>query len=154
MDPDLFILPDRARHADSQPGAGAQCHGCASRQGHQGQEGSGIAGSIACNTVPAGSAGRSLSGSLCCSPVQGCCLGWGCRAQSREGEPLAGCSRCHVSNVAAAGFLLSCKKFTWSIRMGCHSPTNASMAWCGPDSWLIDLIHCPGKQTYETWQAV
>lgn len=46
MDPDLFILPDLARHADSQPGAGAQCHGCASRQGTRGRRALALLGAL------------------------------------------------------------------------------------------------------------
>lgn len=54
-----------------------------------------------------------------------------------RGNPWQDAPRCHVTNVATAGFLLSCKKCKWRgahIHMGCHSPTDARMSWYSTDS--------------------
>lgn len=61
---------------------------------------------------------RSLSGLFCCSarPICRTAVLAGCVGQKLVREnPWQGASRCHVTNVATAGFLLSCKKFTWSV---------------------------------------
>lgn len=92
---------------------------------------------------------------LCSSHLQDCCLGCVCRAETGEREPLAGCFTlpCYECGNCWVSFELQ-EIYMECVHMGCHSPTNATMAWYGPDSWLIDLIHCLDKQTYETWQAV
>lgn len=54
-----------------------------------------------------------------------------------RGDPWQDVPYCQVTNVATAGFLLSCKKFKWrraSVHMGCYSPTDSRMPWYGPDS--------------------
>ncbi|XP_030920623.1 gephyrin [Geospiza fortis] len=86
MDHHLFSLPDCTSHANSQPETGSQpvvpsaavCQQAGAPEA--GRQAGGFwhcLGALPGNAVPEGSADRSLSGLLCCSPVQGCCLGWG-----------------------------------------------------------------------------
>lgn len=162
MDHNLFSHPNWDSPTYSQPEAGSEPvmpSAVVCQQAEAPNAGSQAGGGLWLprNTVPVGSVNRNLSVLFCCSAcvISRTAALAGCIGQKLVREnPWQGAPRCHVTNVATAGFLLSYKKFTWSVHMGCHSPTNASMVWCGPDSWLIDWIHCLGKRTYETWQAV
>lgn len=161
MDHHLFSFPDWDSHTYAQPETGSKpvmpsAAVCQQRHGMHWvrQEGSVIAWEY-CSCAFCGQEPLRTVLLLCSSHLQDCCLGWVRRAETSEGEPLAGCSTlpCYKCGNCWVSFEL------WEIsmecvHMGCHSPTNASMAWYGPDSWLIDLIHCLDKQTYETWQAV
>lgn len=161
MHHNLFSLPDWDSHPYAQPEPGSEPvmpSGVVCQQAEKANAGRQAGGIwLPGNTVPVGSVSRNLSALFCCSAclISRIAALSGC-VQQRPGRenPWQGAPRCHVTNAATAGLLLSCKKFTWSVHMGCHSPRNASMAWYGPDSWLIDLIHCLDKQTYEIWQAV
>lgn len=158
MDHNLFsLLPKAVTHVHSLRlyvrACSAKCRGMPAgrdtKPGESGRRGLQLPGS----TVSVGSVNRNLSIFFCCSCwlISRTVALAGCVGQKLVREnPWQDALRCRVTNLVTAGFLVSCKKFKWrgaSVHMGCHSPTVARVSWYGPDSWLIDLIHCLHKQT-------
>lgn len=125
MDHNLFSLPNWDSHTytawDWIWACNAKCCSVPAGRGtkcrESGRRGLWLPG----NTVPVGSVNRNLSVLFCCSAcvVSRTAALAGCIGQKLVREnPWQGAPRCRVANVATAGFLLSCKKFTWSVRMG------------------------------------